>query len=126
MPPSYRDTLVDTLIVITATPDLALRECKTLRSLTLQPEYALATWPPDYTGPEGPNGPRAVFGWDAIEVILEQGLSQIHHLTIQINDFPIPPLLAIQSLRCVDWQWLENCILNYYPDLKTLTFSFEI
>lgn len=125
--PNFRHYfLADASLVITATPNLALRECATLRSLLLQPEYALGSWAPDYTGPEGPHGPRAIFGFDAIQVILEQGLSQIHHLTIQINDWPIPPLLAQQSFRQIDWEWLENCILNLYPDLKTLTFSFEI
>lgn len=104
-------------------PQLGIEECPTLRPLYIQPEHTAEV---DDIGFGCEPGPGAVFGWDGVQTLLARHFSQIRNLTIAVSKLIIPAEYVLQSLRFVDWKWLEECILEHHPNLETLTFSFKL
>lgn len=67
------------------------------------------------------------YDWDGIQTLLEAGFPRIHHLSIQIcsGTYGNHPRHLMQCLRAIRWAWLEDFLINRYPDFRTLTFHYN-
>ena len=98
--------------------NMGLERSQSLRSLFIQPGYATS-------GLSSNNRDRqAVYDWVGIKAILQLGLYRVRHLSIQLYEHPLTLTHIIQCLDLIEWLWLEDCHLDNYPMLKTVTFHY--
>lgn len=111
---------------------LSLSKCTTLRSLNL---VAWISYWGHSSGDdsydidvfsEADRPWRGFLHWYDLKAIVDTRLSQLHHLSITLEDVPILPGHLIQALGDIEWSLLENCIVDHYPLLETFTFFYMV
>ena len=94
---------------------IGLQKCLSLRSLFIQPD----TTRPLYVVPP-------IYDWPSIRGILNDDVSGLRHLYIQIFSWALRPGQVYETLVSIDWEWLEEKILAGMPNLMSVEFLFDV